>query len=178
MATLIVEDGTIVANANSYVTMEEAVAYHSDMGNSAWTTASSSPDDDRITALIRGARYIDMKYLWPGTKTGEREQSLMWPREDVYDREGWLIEDNEIPIEVKRAQMEAALREVLNPGSLAPDVTASERVLREKIGPMEVQYADSGDPNSVIPSITAIDDILAPILGRKSNTQLTFVKRA
>jgi hypothetical protein len=175
--TLIIEDGTIVANANSYVTLAEATAYHESMGNDTWVT---SPDEEADVAIIRGTAYVDRRYAgkWPGVKTGERDQSLQWPREGGYDKEGWEIEDNEIPKELKQAVYEAALRELVNPGSLSPDVVQTDRVLREKVDVLEVQYADVSDPAGTVPIITAIDEILAPILGAKSNSSVSFVQRA
>jgi hypothetical protein len=59
-ATIVVETGLGTDTAaNSYVTLAETTAYHLDMGNTSWATASASPDTARIIAIIRGCRAID-----------------------------------------------------------------------------------------------------------------------
>lgn len=178
MATLIVETGSIVADANSYVTMEFADAYATNVGNATWLT--QSPIDDKITALIRAASWLDGRYssYWPGTRTEGRDQFMAWPRKDATDVEGNEIAEDEIPLEIKRAQVEAAFRELAIPGSLNPDVTETERVLREKVGEIEVQYADVTRVGGSIPSITVVDELLAPLIGRKTGTRTSFVVRA
>ncbi len=76
------------------------------------------------------------------------------------------IQPDEIPEEVERATYEAALRELVAPGSLSPDFLASEVVTKEKVGPIEVTYAEAAAdaqlPNR--PVVPAIDEILAPLL--------------
>lgn len=179
MPTLILEDGTGVAGANTWTTIAESDAYHSDMGHSAWAAASASPDDARTSAKIRAAQYINNRYVgrWPGSKTYGRLQSLQWPREDGVDASGEEILSTEIPSEVKIAQMEAELRELAVPGSLSPDIVATERLLRIKADTVELQYADASAADASIPVVTAIDDILAPLIGKKSNVSITNVVR-
>src|SRR5262245_49728437 len=128
--------------ADFYGTLAEALVYHNDRGNSAWAAAAS--DAIRTAALVRGTQYIDGRYSgrWPGTRTDGRDQPLAWPRTDAEDIEGNEIDEDEVPIEVEHATYEAALRELATPGSLSPDYTASERVVREKVDVLEVQYSD------------------------------------
>lgn len=177
MPVLVVEDGTGLANANSWVAMSDMDTYCADMGYT-WP-ALASPDDLRISAVIRGAAYIVRTYegRWPGTKVNGRTQALPWPREDAEDQSGADIGETEIPIEVKKAQMEAAFREYQNPGSLSPDVVGTERVLREKVGALEVQYADDSSTGASIPVVTIIDGILAPLIGARRSTGVsTFLR--
>lgn len=176
---LVVEDGTVVTGANSWVDMAFMDQYCSDMGYTTWGTIES-PDSRRISAVIRGCRYVVRRYSeeWPGSKVGGRAQTLPWPRDDAYDVDGELIESTEIPTEVKQAQCEAALREYVNPGSLTPDYISAQRVVREKVGDLEVQYADDFSTGAMVPVISTIDDILTPIFGRKSSTGVSYFKRA
>lgn len=176
---IIVETGAGVENANSYVAMSDADNYFEMMGKSdEW--APDSPDDARMSALIRGAAYVDRKYSdkWPGSKTHGRAQSLAWPRTGAYDSSKVLVEDDEIPREIKRAQMEAAIRELASPGSLSPDVVGGERIRREKVEGIEIEYAPDSLQDSVVPVITAIDEILAPLIGTRSSTATKFLARA
>lgn len=177
MPVLIVEDGTGLVDANSYVTLEEAQSYNDNHGNSVW--GETSPDDAKIVALIRGTSYIDTRYgtLFNGRKKNGRAQALEWPRVGASDAAGQEILPDEVPVEIKRATIEAALRELQEPSSLQPDYTQSSRVVREKVDVLEVQYSDDSTL-SEIPTITVIDDLLSSLLGAKSNSTVTFVNRA
>ncbi|MBH1593598.1 hypothetical protein I5U77_14470 [Stenotrophomonas maltophilia] len=67
---------------------------------------------------------------------------------------------------MERATYEAALRELTNPGSRPPDYGASAAGTKEKVGPIEVAYADASAAGQVPnrPVVPAIDEILAPLL--------------
>ena len=156
-----------------YGDIAEATTYHALRGNAAWAGA---PDSDKTAALVRGSTYVDAvarrqtaagtwSTLFPGVKTGGRAQLLDWPRTGAADYEGNAIGIADVPIEVRRAAYEAALRELVEPGSLSPDYVPSEQVKREKAGPFEEEYfgpADGAVPNRPIVSI--ILDLLAPVL--------------
>ncbi len=136
---LIVEDGTGLPNANSYVSVADADSYHVDRGNAAWAAAASS---DRETALIRATAYLEARYVWvSGFKAlGGEDQSLSWPRYEAIDRDGYAIDVNVIPRPVVQSTCELALRALT--GTLMAD---QERgVLSEGVGPLNVTY----DPQS------------------------------
>lgn len=177
MVNLIVEDGSGVDGANSYVTLDEANTYHTQQGNGAWF--GYSPDDLMLAALIRGAGYINATYRgrWPGRPTYGRDQFMDWPRTGVVDIAGNEVADDEIPREVKQAQMEAALRELSTPGSTLPDYTPTDRVLAERVGPLSVQYADVVGADAQMPVFRAIDNILSSLIPRKTGTGVTLVSR-
>lgn len=157
-----------------YGTLEDANAYHAARGNAGW----AGTDPEKLAALQRATDYIDGRYryqtaggcwksMFRGTKTGGRVQELEWPRTDAIDSDGNLIPDDEVPIEIEHATYEAALREIVDPGSLSPTFVASAMVTREKVGPIEVAYAESQfdggwPPNR--PVVPAIDDILAGLI--------------
>src|SRR5687768_9190680 len=130
---LIVEDGTGLSTAESYISVANADSYHSVRGNTTWTGVDSLKE----AALRRATTYIDGRYgaRFTGTRRLARDQALMWPRSDATDVEGWTIENDEVPVEIERATAEAALRELVDPGSLSPDVeiSTSGSVIREKV---------------------------------------------
>lgn len=178
--TLVVEDGSGTSNANVYTTLDESYTYHEEMGHSAWITIPASPSSDALkSAKIRGARYIDSRYgtQWPGTPVNGREQSMAWPRENAYDKFNLEIDDESVPREVKIASMEAEYREFLDPGSLSPDVLLSQQVLSEKVGSLAVTYSNTSGMQAQVPIVTEIDDILSPLLGRRSGTLNSDVDR-
>lgn len=180
MATLVVEDGTGLSDANVYSSMEESDEYHESVGHTAWAEGADSPDTLRIQAKIRGAAYIDRKYAsqWPGVRLNGREQSMAWPRSNAYDVYGEEIDDASVPREVITAAHEAEWREFLDPGSLSPDVIAAQQVIEERVGSIAVRYSDTTALSASIPSITAIDEILSGIIGSNRGTNVSLVKRA
>jgi hypothetical protein len=167
--TLTVEDGTLVAGADSYLSVADfrvgAKARGFDCGDAV--------DDEIEKALRRATAYIDRRYLarWPGLPVAGRTQSLCWPRSDAVDRAGYAIGSNEIPREVLAATIEAARRELLEPDSLTPD-RVSQRVLSERVGPIAVTYQNVGDQR---PVVVIIDEILSSLIGPPS---VVFLQRA
>lgn len=137
---LTVEDGSGVAGADALITLAFADAYHSSLGNTTWTG-----DDTTIKepAIKRSTAFVSNSLSWMGYRVSGRSQSLAWPRTGVYDSEGYSIASAEIPIEVKNAVAEIALRELVSPGAMNPDFTQSEMVKREKVGSLEVEYLNS-----------------------------------
>ncbi|WP_024696153.1 DnaT-like ssDNA-binding protein [Pseudomonas syringae] len=166
-----------------YGTVADADAYHAARANTAWT----GDDMAKQAALIRASAYIDGRYrkqlpsgvwvsLFPGYKTDGRAQSLEWPRTDAFDYEGHSLPADEIPSEVERSTYEAALRELVTPGSLSPDYIASQTIKREKVGPLETEYAVGTDAaGSVRPVISIIDEMIAPVLVARYTLPAVFV---
>lgn len=161
--SIVVEDGTGLANANSYVSVADADAYHSARGNSAWTESSTSPDQGKTAALIRATTFIDGHYRgrWPGTPLNGRDQALAWPRENATDAEGNDVASDEVPREIIATTCEAALRELQSPGSLQPDLERGGAIRRLKAGSVEVEYADNALNTT---TLTLIDDILSGLI--------------
>ena len=100
-------------------------------------------------------------------KTEGRGQAREWPRTGAYDYEGNPIPTDQVPVEVEQATYEAALRELVEPGSLSPDFVSASMVKREKVGPLETEFAVSVGADaagSVRPVISIIDEMIAPVL--------------
>ncbi|SRR6266700_2349640 len=178
---IVVEDGTGLPNANSYVSEATLETYCADR-------AITIPDGDADAALIRATQYIEGNYRgrWPGRPAKYRGlQSLSWPRYGAYIADGSRIEDyrtrvqltgayadvgyappfyyilpTEIPIELVQATCEAAIRELIQPGYLLPDLTASN-IKAERAGDTEFEYFGG---YGLVPLVTAINSILAPLL--------------
>lgn len=144
--TLIVEDGSGVENANTYISLANAEIYFESRPNKAvWTAAS---DGDKDIALVDAARQMDMMFDWFGSRATEN-QGLRFPRFGVYDPDGWMYDSNEIPTELKDAQCEIAL------GSLTEDRTDDPEgigIKRVKAGSVEVEF-DSLKTKGAIPPI-------------------------
>ena len=75
--TLIKEDGTGKADANSYASVADGDAYHAGhLYATAWTGAT---DDNKAVALVMATRLIDAEFQFNGTRTNA-VQGLQWPR--------------------------------------------------------------------------------------------------
>lgn len=93
------------ANANSYATLAEAAAYHAQTLNaSAWTDAT---DATREIALQWATRILDEQVEWFG-EIVSADQSLRWPRFDVFSRDGIALDSDSIPTFLKNATAELA----------------------------------------------------------------------
>lgn len=163
----------------AYVERAEADAYHSARGNSAWAEGS---EESRDAALIRASEAIDALYgsKFPGQKSGGRNQTLAWPRENwdssfVTDNEGFDIPNDEIPQEICDATCEAALRELASPGSMMPDLERGGSIKRMAAGSVEIEYSDNA-PSSTTFSI--INGILSSLIGNAPSQGSIVIARA
>ena len=154
-------------SADSYGSEAESLAYHTSRGNAAWGTAQAG---DRETALRRAAAWLDGEYRmrWPGVKTNGRNQALDWPRVDATDVDGFEVSSSTIPNEIKSAQFEAALAELLSPGSLSPQVTMASVVKSESVGPLSTTYDTSllTGVSALAPTLLSVERVLSSLVRR------------
>ena len=155
---LIVEDGTGLPNADSYVSLVESSAYHTAMGNSAWGAASPS---DQESALRRSTQYLDTRYSWKGNRLTDT-QALAWPRTSS----AWPVKA------VKTSCCELALRALS--GSLYTD-RPDAAVKRETVGPITVEYGHSQQGGQV--RYVIVDDLLSGLINTSGRLSLR-VERA
>ena len=132
-----VETGSIVANANSYVSIADANTYFTDRGSpTEWDSAYES---DRKAALIYATTWLDQNISWYSS-IQDLDQTLGWPRINFFDREGRTIGGTGvIPVPIKNATCELALQ------WLREDFTSSvnEGIKSESIGNTSITYATS-----------------------------------
>ena len=147
---LIVEDGTGLANSNSYIDISAATAYHADRNNTAWAAADVP---SQTAALINASTFIDSKYR--SSFKGYRKnltQAMEWPRVAVLD--DWGFHFAPVANEVKNATAEAALR-ALN-GPLMPDLVRGGMIEEEQVGPLRTKYAPGAPGLPDYPWITRL----------------------
>ena len=142
---LIIEDGTIVDGANSFVTAAELATYADDYGLSI-----PAVEADRERLLRRAA--LQMQALsWKG-RIVEIDQPLSWPRVGV-SREGsrglvwgrnldfgeeYEAASNVIPAAIKQGQM--ALAAEIYADDATPAEDARGPVVSETVGPLSTTY--------------------------------------
>lgn len=145
--------------------------YGDDAGLQVWADENgyTVPAGTVAAARQRGSAYVDAVYgdRFPGEPTGGIDQERAWPRTGATDKWGKPIASSAIPNRIVHASYHAALAELDSPGSLEPIVVAGERIKREKVGPLETEYADTADMDAVAamtPVLTAIEGLLEPLL--------------
>jgi hypothetical protein len=109
---IVVEDGTIVAGANSYISVAFATAYLDVWyPSSAWDAAVTAADGTAEAALYAAAFALDRLYgrrylsVLPPAST----QTMLWPRYTFMDNTYRLIPSAKIPQPIKDAQCELAM---------------------------------------------------------------------
>jgi len=103
---IIVEDGTMVTDANAYITLAFFKSWHSARGFDV-----SELEDGLIEAsIVKATDYVDKRFgiRFVGTKK-DKYQSLQWPRSDAWDLLGDYIDSDRVPDALKRAVVEYAL---------------------------------------------------------------------
>lgn len=152
---IIVEDGTNIPNANSYVTVAE-------LDNFALLRGYTLPvlEADREVLLIKGTDYTEsFRSSFQGQKTYS-DQSLQWPRQPVYI-DGYPISGASIPNDLKNAQMQAAIEVNLSGGDIQPNT--GKNIKKEKVDVIEVEYQD-GSGALYAPTYPKVDTYIDPLL--------------
>ena len=148
MATLVVEDGSGLATANSYATVAEADDYHASRcvaDTSAWTAAAA---DRKAVALIVATALLDREVCWDGWPVAPERQALRLPQDGLRTRTGGALPATVIPVDAKDATAELA-RLLLERDRLA---AAGEPPVRaQSIGALSITYADADAPPAVVP---------------------------
>jgi hypothetical protein len=149
--SLTVEDGSVVAGANSYVSVSDAQAYATARGIVVTVTEA---------LLLKAIDYLEsLRAEYQGIKT-DGSQSLQWPRSGVY-LDGYEVGEDEIPDVLINAQIRLACEAYTY--DLMPTTEGREVIMERVEGAVTVQYAPSGDV-APQPTFTAASAMLAPLL--------------
>jgi hypothetical protein len=149
---LVVEDGTLVSGADSYVTLAEFKAWADKRGVTYGTDSVVTQQIYRAMDYIESLNFI-------GEKSDEN-QALQWPRDQVVI-DGYYIDSDEMPNELKVAVYESIKAELDGDSRM----TASERrTISEKVGDLQVTYANNADVKRSIPAVTkALRKLIRPM---------------
>ncbi len=166
---LIHETGAGVPNADSYVSVEDADAYHASRGNDLWAPILT----ERKEQLLRKASdYITATYHggWIGA-AAYTVNLLAWPRNPTEARHYGLLALG-VPTEVRYATAELAL--IANTISLIPNPSNTRGKKRVKVGPIEVEYdSNSGTQTKFV----AASLLLRPYLKTIASTNMARLIR-
>ncbi len=137
---LIIEDGSQVNNANSFVTDAEYKAYADLRG---LNVASTQPE--REAHLVAAIDYLQsLEGNIQGVRTSS-SQPLLFPRSGVV-LYGFIAASDNIPQELKNAQMEAAV--YATSGSLLIN-SSNNNIKSEQLDSLRVEYFPGGKTTSV-----------------------------
>jgi hypothetical protein len=185
--SLAVEDGTGLANADSYVSVADCATYATDRALSFPTTDNAACE----AALRRATAAIDNRYRlrFTGYRTHRRAQALEWPRTGAYyytPQAGDMpfgqlggygygygygyglyeydqITSSQIPVEIIHATCEGAVRELASPGCLAPDLKRGNAIRTLKAGSVSIEYEGNAPHQTVYHAIRqALSALLTP----------------
>ena len=153
---LIIEDGSVVANANSWATDEEFKNYASIKG---YSVPSTQPEREAL--LINAYDFINFTYeqQLQGYRVTPQTQTGVMPRVNMYAY-GLMVANNSIPQDFKNAQMLAAfsINDGVNTNAVKSDADLASFTV---VGVYAETYqSDSGAPT--IAQMPAVSRTLRP----------------
>lgn len=154
---LIIEDGSIVANANSFVTDEEYKAYAKLKGYSIPAT-----QPDREANLVNAYDFLNFTYeqRLQGSRVTPQTQTGIMPRNYIYAY-GALVANDSIPQDFKNAQMLASFS--INDGVDTNAVKDSANLAGFSVG--SGAYSEtyqSGSSTPTLAQMPAVSRVLKP----------------
>lgn len=163
--TLIVEDGSIVDDANSYVSVEDVRKYAESRG-------VVLPSDDEVlkTKIIDAMDYLEgYAQRFKGRKVNPL-QSLQWPRVGVIV-DGTTLPYSPLPKALKNAASQLACDSATT--GILTNKTSDFAVKRTKVEGLEIEYAvgsnvQSGPAKTFEKAMT----FLKPLLGYEAGNRL------
>jgi hypothetical protein len=157
---LIVEDGTGKVDAESYISVADAITYVTARYGSAdaFVTADTAEQERtlRLATQDNDSVYGPRLLSTPNSDT----QALLWPLAaftDIYGRE---IANTDIPNRLGYAVAEAA-RRVAAGDELYPDLERGGSVKRERVDVLEVEYLDRASDRT---TYQQMDGLMRPFL--------------
>ena len=134
--TIIVENGSIVAGANSYVTRQEVQDY-ADLRGIDYPCGTELDQN-----IILANDYLQSR-CYQGEQVDPSTQPLLWPRKYVYIYNQEVASDS-IPQQLKNAQIELALAQT-NTDVMNNGVDRGDNVKRKKTDVLEVEYYEGSN---------------------------------
>lgn len=140
------------ANANSYLTLQEANDYFaSRLHAEAWAAAS---DPQKEAALIWATRLIDVQVLFNGIATSA-DQSLAWPRTSMLNQNGYAILSTVVPRQLKDATAELAFLLIQSDRTLSSEV-GEAGITSLRAGPVTLNFKDNIETFAIPTNVLAL----------------------
>lgn len=148
---LVVEDGTGLSTAESYISVTDADTYIAAYkgADAAWDAATTTAKE---IAARQAAQYIDGRYRWQG-EVYSATQALDWPRNYVYEENGIMIEG--IPTKLEQATAEVMFL-IIGGTAITENTDKAAQTIREKVGDIEVEYAPGASSQPSFPIVSRL----------------------
>jgi hypothetical protein len=158
MATVIVEDGSIVPGANSFVDRDTVKAY----ADARRLTFDIVDTDAADAAVLEAGDYLknEMRYVYRGARISYA-QTMPYPRQGASEYRGPAIPSNVVPWRLCDAQCALAVRAKAAPGQLQIDLDHGGKIKSEKVDVLETTYADGAGIETLI---MEVQGLLNPLL--------------
>jgi hypothetical protein len=163
-ATFIVEDGSVIANANALVSLADANQIDENFSSSAaWVAAT---DEVKQNAIREATRYLNFFFIWLGYKV-DADQTCQWPRFEMEDEDGNAISEVIVPQAVKEACTYLAIK-VIDGDTLLEDFDNESKIkkMKDVLGPIteEREFIQGEKPGK---TYQLVDKLLAPFIRKK-----------
>ena len=161
---LVVEDGTGKTDSDSYISIVDADTYNA--AHEADTVYDVLDDTDKEKYLRLAAQDIGVMFYtrWRGSRSNET-QAMPWPRAGVIDYDGYLIEDDDMPLVLGYAQTELAIKYANGTGRITATPSDAGVVKRKKVkaGPVESETEYVGGVSSSV-VVYIVNDMLRGLI--------------
>jgi len=156
----IVEDGTGLETANSYVSITYADQYAVNFGYSAWDTYSTPVKQQY---LIQATQYIDLSFNFNSKitninsyKTNE-EQALEFPRTNFFIG-SYEFSSSAIPVNVMKATVEGAVQIGADASRLITSTSGEVLKIEEVVGAVKIERFDNSrsSTETIYPTINRL----------------------
>ena len=162
---LIVEDGTVVANADAFDSEENITAYLLLHGNpSQWILATQKT---RWLHIRLATQFLSWEYEYLGCPVS-RDQVFSFPRRGIVI-DGFILDAAPLPLLLRQATAELSFRSLVNgiqtdviPGTASAARTVVERK-RMDVFEKETRYTQSGSATQQ--RYPKVDQLIAPLIG-------------
>ncbi len=128
---LIIEDGTGIVGANSYISVNDCTVYLSDRGFTL-STGTYEPFLLRAMDTLAGLTYCGLK--------ANTVNDLQFPRTDIKDTQGVLYGGTVVPVAIQRAQL--WLAHYVSIGNDLSEI-AEPAIKKEKVDVLETEFFES-----------------------------------
>lgn len=166
--SFIVEDGTGLSNATSYMSVLDADAYWADRGNAEWAALAPL---QKQSFLISATEYIDLR--WGDQLAGRRAfdtQALEFPRVALCSSQP-VVPPIALPAALLKATAQYALIASSQQLAPIPELDSTGRygtMVREKVGPIEEErrWGVGNTTPQVFPMYPIADSMMLSLLSR------------
>lgn len=168
--TIIVETGSQVANANSYVSRADYITYAAGFGVTITSDAAADIE------LVKAAQFIDQHEANLKGNRVNRDQAMSFPRTNVVI-DGWGWSSTEIPRNVILCQMQTALDIHAGLDPWNPSINPSLAKKRARVeGAVDVTYAVADGNGQKLSRTSRADALLNSLLNNSGLFNIALVR--